>query len=81
MVKRSFVWRYEAPLAIVLPLEESPRKLQTSMAQIEFHNDTLSSYRNVEQVRLKTIQKTLVQVGPAVWLQAGMTLWPEDRYL
>ena len=60
--------------AKVSTLEASHRKLQTSMSQIEFHNGTVFGYRNVEQVRLKTIQKTLVQVGPAIWLKAGETL-------
>ena len=45
------------------------------MNQIEFHNDTVFGYRNVDQVRLKTIQKTPDQVGPAIWFKAGKTLW------
>ena len=46
----------------------SHRKLQTSIRQIEFHNNVVLSYENFEQVKLKAIQRTQDQVGPAVWL-------------
>lgn len=57
-----------------IPTEAWYKKLQTFINQIEFHNDVMSGYGNVEQVRLKVFPEDPVQIGSAIWLLAGKTL-------
>jgi hypothetical protein len=56
------------PKAPMKPPEALHWKLQTSIHQIEFHNDTVFGYGKVEQVRLKVFPENSDQIGPAVWL-------------
>ena len=60
---------WDPPKAADSPLEALHWKLQTSIHQIEFHNDTVFGYGKVEQVRLKVFPENSNQIGPAVWLR------------
>jgi len=51
-----------------IPTEAWYKKLQTFIHQIEFHNDAMSGYGNVEQVRLKVFPEDPVRIGSAIWL-------------